>query len=92
MSKGEFGPYVERNKLRATLGKAHDIADITLETALDLLCERQKRLQKKHPQKENCPEKNKGQKSGCETESGLDGKASLLTTADKQSPFTDPLI
>ena len=34
---GRFGPYVEHNKLRATLGKAHDMADITLETALDLL-------------------------------------------------------
>ena len=37
VKKGRFGPYVEHNKLRATLGKAHDIADITLETALDLL-------------------------------------------------------
>ena len=34
---GRFGPYVEHNKLRATLGKAHDMADITLETALELL-------------------------------------------------------
>ena len=37
VKKGRFGPYVEHNKLRATLGKAHDIADITLETALELL-------------------------------------------------------
>lgn len=35
--KGRFGPYVEHNRLRATLGKEHDIADITLETALELL-------------------------------------------------------
>jgi DNA topoisomerase-1 len=34
---GRFGPYVEHNKLRATLGKAHDMAEITLETALELL-------------------------------------------------------
>ena len=34
---GRFGPYVEHNKLRATVGKAHDMADITLETALELL-------------------------------------------------------
>ena len=34
---GRFGPYVEHNKLRATLGKAHDMAGITLETALELL-------------------------------------------------------
>ena len=34
---GRFGPYVQHNKLRATLGKAHDMADITLETALELL-------------------------------------------------------
>ena len=34
---GRFGPYVEHNKLRATLGKAHDMADITLATALELL-------------------------------------------------------
>ena len=34
---GRFGPYVEHNKLRATLGKVHDMADITLETALELL-------------------------------------------------------
>ncbi len=34
---GRFGPYVEHNKLRATLGKAHDIADITLNAALELL-------------------------------------------------------
>ena len=34
---GRFGPYVEHNKLRATLGKAHDMADLTLETALALL-------------------------------------------------------
>ena len=37
VKKGRFGPYVEHNKLRATLGKAHDIADISLETALELL-------------------------------------------------------
>ena len=37
VKKGRFGPYVEHNKLRATLGKAHDIAEITLETALLLL-------------------------------------------------------
>ena len=34
---GRFGPYVEHNKLRATLGKAHDVTEITLETALKLL-------------------------------------------------------
>ena len=34
---GRFGPYVEHNKLRATLGKAHDMAELTLETALALL-------------------------------------------------------
>ena len=34
---GRFGPYVEHNKSRATLGKAHDMAEITLETALELL-------------------------------------------------------
>ena len=34
---GRFGPYVEHNKLRATLGKAHEMANITLETALELL-------------------------------------------------------
>ena len=34
---GRFGPYVEHNKLRATLGKAHDVTEITLETALELL-------------------------------------------------------
>jgi DNA topoisomerase-1 len=34
---GRFGPYVEHNKLRATLGKAHDLAEITIETALQLL-------------------------------------------------------
>ena len=37
VKKGRFGPYVEHNKLRANLGKAHDIADISLETALELL-------------------------------------------------------
>ncbi|MBO79684.1 MAG: hypothetical protein CMQ22_08995 [Gammaproteobacteria bacterium] len=37
VKKGRFGPYVEHNKLRATLGKAHDIADISFETALELL-------------------------------------------------------
>ena len=37
LKAGRFGPYVEHNKLRATLGKAHDMADITLATALKLL-------------------------------------------------------
>ena len=37
VKKGRFGPYVEHNKLRANLGKAHDIANISLETALELL-------------------------------------------------------
>ena len=37
VKKGRFGPYVEYNKMRATLGKANDIANITLETALELL-------------------------------------------------------
>jgi len=37
LKAGRFGPYVEHNKLRATLGKAYDMADITLETALELL-------------------------------------------------------
>ena len=34
---GWLWPIFEHNKLRATLGKAHDMADITLETALELL-------------------------------------------------------
>jgi len=34
---GRFGPYVEHDKLRATLGKAHDMAEITLETAIKIL-------------------------------------------------------
>ncbi|MEK9719158.1 MAG: topoisomerase C-terminal repeat-containing protein, partial [Candidatus Puniceispirillum sp.] len=37
LKAGRFGPYVEHNKLRATLGKAHDMAELTLETALALL-------------------------------------------------------
>ena len=37
---GRFGPYVEHNKLRATLGKAHDMAGIKLETALELLADK----------------------------------------------------
>ncbi len=34
---GRFGPYVEHNKLRATLAKGSDISEITLEEALPLL-------------------------------------------------------
>ena len=44
---GRFGPYVEHNKLRATLGKAYDMADITLETALELLAPSWLRAQQK---------------------------------------------
>jgi DNA topoisomerase-1 len=53
VKKGRFGPYVEHNKLRATLGKAHDIADITLETALELLATKAA----KAPAKKTAPKK-----------------------------------
>ncbi len=56
---GRFGPYVEHNKLRATLGKAHDIADITLETALELLAAKATR----GPSKKAAPKKKAAKKS-----------------------------
>ena len=34
---GRYGPYVEHNKLRATLAKGSDISEMTLEEALPLL-------------------------------------------------------
>ena len=55
---GRFGPYVEHNKLRATLGKTHDIAEITLETALELLAAKAaKEGGKKAPAKKSAAKK-----------------------------------
>ena len=63
---GRFGPYVEHNKLRATLGKAHDMADITLETALELLAAKLAKggSTKKAPAKKAAPKKAAAKKSG----------------------------
>ena len=61
VKKGRFGPYVEHNKLRATLGKAHDIADISLETALELLAAKAAKgpatPKKAAPKKKTAPKK-----------------------------------
>jgi len=55
---GRFGPYVEHNKLRATLGKTHDIAEMTLETALELLAAKAaKEAGKKAPAKKSAAKK-----------------------------------
>ncbi len=59
VKKGRFGPYVEHNKLRATLGKAHDIADITLETALDLLAAKAAKAPAKKTAAKKTPAKKK---------------------------------
>ena len=37
---GRYGPYVEHNKLRATLPKDADITDVTLDQAIELLAEK----------------------------------------------------
>ena len=37
---GRYGAYVEHNKLRATLPKDVDIADVTLDQAIELLAEK----------------------------------------------------
>ena len=65
VKKGRFGPYVEHNKLRATLGKAHDIADITLETALDLLAAKAAKApaRKTPAKKKTAPKKIKAKKA-----------------------------
>ena len=72
VKKGRFGPYVEHNKLRATLGKAHDIADITLETALDLLAAKAaKAPAKKTPaKKKTAPKKTKAKKAAGKKKAG----------------------
>ncbi len=77
VKKGRFGPYVEHNKLRATLGKAHDIADITLETALELLAAKvakapaKKAAPKKAPaKKKTAQKKTKAKKAAAKQKAG----------------------
>ena len=72
VKKGRFGPYVEHNKLRATLGKAHDIADITLETALDLLAAKAAKAptKKAATKKKTAPKKTKAKKAAAKQKAG----------------------
>jgi len=78
---GRFGPYVEHNKLRATLGKAHEMADITLETALELLAVK---LAKGGP----TPKKTAGKKAApkkATTKKAISKKATTKKTATKKA-------
>ncbi len=56
---GRFGPYVEHNKLRATIGKDHVMAEITLETAIELLAAKATKgtSKKTSPKKNNAAKK-----------------------------------
>ncbi len=72
VKKGRFGPYVEHNKLRATLGKAHDIADITLETALKLLATKAAKApaKKAAAKKKTAPKKTTAKKAAAKQKAG----------------------
>ena len=81
VKKGRFGPYVEHNKLRATLGKAHDIADISLETALELLAA--KAAKGPATPKKAAPKKKAAAKKTA-TKKAATKKTAAKKTADKQ--------
>jgi len=87
---GRFGPYVEHNKLRATLGKAHDMAEITLETALELLAAKlakggttKKAASKKPASKKSATKKTATKKTA--TKKAATKKAATKKTATKKS-------
>jgi DNA topoisomerase-1 len=86
VKKGRFGPYVEHNKLRATLGKAHDIADISLETALELLAAKAAKgpttAKKAAPKKKAAAKKTATKKATAKKATAK--KAAAKKTADKQ--------
>jgi DNA topoisomerase-1 len=91
VKKGRFGPYVEHNKLRATLGKAHDIADISLETALELLAAKAAKgpatEKKAAPKKKAAAKKtatNKATAKKATAKKATAKKAAAKKTADKQ--------
>ena len=44
---GRYGPYVEYNKVRATLPKNINLTDITLEEAIELINKKQQKNNKK---------------------------------------------
>ena len=91
VKKGRFGPYVEHNKLRATLGKAHDIADISLETALELLATKAAKgpatAKKAAPKKKAAAKKTAAKKTATKkaaTKKAATKKTAAKKTADKQ--------
>jgi DNA topoisomerase-1 len=91
VKKGRFGPYVEHNKLRATLGKAHDIADISLEAALELLAAKAAKgpatAKKAAPKKKAAAKKTATKKTATNKATAKKAtakKAAAKKTADKQ--------
>jgi len=86
VKKGRFGPYVEHNKLRATLGKAHDIADISLETALELLAAKAAKGPAKKPAaKKAAPKKATAKKPAAKKTTAKKTSAKKTTAKQKAS-------
>jgi DNA topoisomerase-1 len=86
VKKGRFGPYVEHNKLRATLGKAHDIADISLETALELLAAKAAKGPAKKPAaKKAAPKKATAKKAAAKKTAAKKTTAKKTTAKQKAS-------
>ncbi|NDA18811.1 MAG: DNA topoisomerase I, partial [Alphaproteobacteria bacterium] len=86
VKKGRFGPYVEHNKLRATLGKAHDIADISLETALELLAAKAAKGPAKKPAaKKAAPKKATAKKPAAKKTAAKKTTAKKTTAKQKAS-------
>ena len=86
VKKGRFGPYVEHNKLRATLGKAHDIADISLETALELLAAKAAKGPAKKPAaKKAAPKKATAKKPAAKRTTAKKTTAKKTTAKQKAS-------
>ena len=78
---GRYGAYVEHNKLRATLPKDVDIADVTLEQAIELLAEKAAKTPAKKPAKKAAAKKKAAPKKKAATKK----KATAKKSAKKDS-------
>ena len=86
--EGRYGPYVNHGSTNATLPGGTEPADITLEAALTLLAEREKKAGKKPKKpaaKKTKAKKPKAKKTKAKTKSAAKGKGKKVRAASKST-------
>ncbi len=81
LKKGRFGPYVEHNKLRAPVPRGTEMAEISLEQAIEWLAAKAAKPAKKKPAKKSAAKKKATKRKAAKSKTAQSNPASKKSTS-----------